>query len=355
MSEIFINGISCISPQETFNNSDFPAEWTDYSGDFLSCREPVYKDHINPTLARRLSRYIKMGVTTALTALKDAGTEMPEAIITGTGLGSTEDNEKILLAMHENQERMINPTHFIQSTHNTISSQIAIMLKCHHYNNTYVHRGFSFESALLDAMLLLREGRSRTALVGGVDALTEGHYINYERISRWRRNRSGSLKMITDQGKGVIPGEGSAHFVLSTDKTETSYASLKALKLVYKPAEPAALTDAASNLLKDGGLLPQDISLLLYGHNGDPEGDRWYQDFHQSLFCGTPSAYYKHLCGEYDTAGAFALWMASMIMRRGRVPSGIMTKEGAAGDIRHLLIYTHHRGDQHVLCLLSRV
>lgn len=352
---VYIQGVSCISPQRSFLSEGLSGEPVNYDTPWLSCIEPVYKEHINPTLARRLSRYIKMGVTTALTALKDAGIEMPQAVITGTGLGSTEDNEKILLAMYENQERMINPTHFIQSTHNTISSQIAIMLKCHDYNNTYVHRGFSFESALLDGMLLIAEGKSETALVGGVDAVTEGHYINYARINRWRSNTNGSLRMITEKGTGVVPGEGSAHFLIGKEKSQTTCASIKSLELIYKPATSAQVIERCKRMLSANGLTPADIDLVISGNNGDTTNDFFYQEVSDQLFPANATAYFKHLCGEYETAGAFALWLAASILKTGQIPEGILQRGTLAAPLKNILIYNHHRGDQHSLYLLTAV
>jgi 3-oxoacyl-[acyl-carrier-protein] synthase II len=353
---IYITGTSCISPQKTFSQERFLAEPVDHLTPILSCIEPVYKDHINPVLARRLSRYIKMGVTTALTSLKDAGIEMPGAVITGTGLGSIEDNEKILSAMYEFQERLINPTHFIQSTHNTISSQIAIMLKCHNYNNTYVHRGFSFESALLDGMLLLQEGLAETALIGGVDALTEDHYKNFTLINRWRNNDHGSLKMIEHPGEGIIPGEGSAHFVISSQPADNTYAVIDGIELIYKPASIAEIISKCRAMLDKHGLGADDIDLVLLGNNGDTKTDQYYQDFSSSLFADTPTATFKHLCGEYDTASAFALWLSAMIIKNQTIPPVIMSGNNGyrSSAISHLLIYTHHRGDQHALMLLSK-
>lgn len=351
---IYIQGSSCISPQPSFLSEGLSGAPVNHETPWLKCIEPVYREHINPTLARRLSRYIKMGVTTALTALKDAGLEMPGAIITGTGLGSTEDNEKILMAIYENQERLINPTHFIQSTHNTISSQIAIMLTCHNYNNTYVHRGFSFESALLDGMLLLREGSAETALVGGVDALTEGHYVNFARVNRWKANTSGSLRMISEAGPGEIPGEGSAHFVLSTNPGHSPYAVLRDLKLIYKPTGVSEVAEQCRQLLQEQGLTPADLQMIVTGNNGNSATDGYYDDFVQTLFPHTPRGYFKHLCGEYDTAGSFGLWITACMLKQGRIPEGMLCPGPAPEALKHVLLYNHHRGDQHSLFLLSR-
>ena len=59
--------------------------------------------------------------------------------------------------MVDSNESALNPTPFIQSTHNTIGSQIALLLQCQGYNQTYTQRAFSFENVLLDAILELKE------------------------------------------------------------------------------------------------------------------------------------------------------------------------------------------------------
>ena len=42
-------------------------------------------------------------------------------------------------ALMDNREQMRNPTAFIQSTFNTVGAQLALLLKIHAYNVTYVH------------------------------------------------------------------------------------------------------------------------------------------------------------------------------------------------------------------------
>ena len=93
-----------------------------------------------------MSRIIRMGVAAAMECLQEADVKKPDAIITGTAYGCLEDTGLFLAKMVENNEEMLTPTAFIQSTHNTVGAQVALMLSCHHYNNTFVHRGFSFES-----------------------------------------------------------------------------------------------------------------------------------------------------------------------------------------------------------------
>ena len=71
----YIKGASAIlSPQKTFGSRVLPAEVTAYTGvNMLKCIEPVYRDFIDPMVARRMSRIVKMGVCSALKCMRDTG------------------------------------------------------------------------------------------------------------------------------------------------------------------------------------------------------------------------------------------------------------------------------------------
>lgn len=49
-------------------------------------------------------------------ALQEAGIENPDAIIVGTGMGCSQDSEKFLKNVIDNNEEFLTPTFFIQST-----------------------------------------------------------------------------------------------------------------------------------------------------------------------------------------------------------------------------------------------
>ena len=136
--EAYINGLSAISPQNTFSEDTLLADPVGYSGvRSLRCIEPQYSAYIDPMASRRMSRIIKMGVCSAMKCLRDAGISNPDAIITGTGMGCVEDTGKFLGSIFENEEKLLNPTPFIQSTHNTVGASIALLLKCH---NLYLQK-----------------------------------------------------------------------------------------------------------------------------------------------------------------------------------------------------------------------
>ena len=77
---------------------------------------------------------------------------------------------------------MLKPTYFMQSTHNTISSNIAIRTHCHGYNVTYTQEGDSFAWALRDARLLLQSGKVKTVLVGCHEETTPLYRSLMERL-----------------------------------------------------------------------------------------------------------------------------------------------------------------------------
>lgn len=144
--------------------------------DDLAKKDELYSEFIPPMAARRMGPSLKDSIVTSVLALRDSGISMPDAIVVGTGLGCINNTEKFLKEMIDNRERMLQPTAFINSTHNSIAAQTAVYLKCHSYNCTYSHNGISFESALLDAVMQLELGRIHTALVGAQDEfLPDGH------------------------------------------------------------------------------------------------------------------------------------------------------------------------------------
>ena len=125
-----------------------------------------YKEYISPKEGRRMGKLMKAATLTSLMALREAGIECPDAIITATANGMLETSEKFLVDMVDNGEETLSPTLFMQSTHNTIGSAIAIRTQCHGYNITYTQGKDSMKWALRDAERLIRMGRAKTVLVG---------------------------------------------------------------------------------------------------------------------------------------------------------------------------------------------
>ena len=344
--EAYINGYSAISPQNSFTEEMFLQEPREYNGvRFLKCVEPQYTGLLDPMAARRMSRIIKMGVTAAMRCLKNAGLEKPGAIITGTGMGCVEDTGRFLSSIYENEEKLLNPTPFIQSTHNTVAATIALMLKCNGYNSTYGHRGFSFETALLDALMLLAEGEADEILAGALDELTPDLFTITDRLGFWKKEPVNNLRLGEYKTHGTIAGEGVAFLALSRNKTEKSVAAITSVRTLFNPEG----FDEVEELLKNQA----KPNLVILGINGDNEGDRLYQKLRSGIFSNIPALYYKHLCGEYDTSTAFATTLAARIIKDQHVPEIMKTDDHHYGTINNILIYNHLRNRDHSSIVVS--
>jgi 3-oxoacyl-[acyl-carrier-protein] synthase II len=349
----YIRSTGCLSPQKTFRGNFFSEEPVNHEGSRLNCREPDYTGVIDPKMMRRMSRIIRMGVAAAMDCLANASIKVPDAIITGTAYGCLEDTEIFLSRMVENKEELLTPTAFIQSTHNTVGAQIALLLHCHQYNNTFVHRGFSFENAVLDGMMLLSEKEAGHVLVGGIDEITNISHTIVSRFGIYRNGSLSSLDLFKTGSKGTLAGEGAAFFLLSAESSENNMAKLEGLKTIYKPT-PSEMENAFRDFLNKQGIHHGDIDLLITGNNGDTANDRMYEVIRQKIFSNTPNIHFKQLCGEYPTASSFALWLAVNLMIQPSVPTWLYSERGnVKPKPKRILIYNHFQNIHHSLFLIS--
>ena len=120
-------------------------------------------------MRRRMSSFLKMGVSTAIKCLQESAEAGVDGIITSTWLGCLSDSEKFLSSIISNGEQLLNPTPFIQSTANTIGGLIALMTGNHCYNNTYTDKENGLQNAILDAMMSISEKGSGRFLVGEIN------------------------------------------------------------------------------------------------------------------------------------------------------------------------------------------
>lgn len=273
---MYIGKSACISYQNTIANEAL--ELLPISKmEEVTVIEPSYKELIKPALLRRMSSVLKMGTYSAMNCL-DGGEIDPEAIIVGTGLGCVRDTISFLNQTISNDEQTLAPTAFIQSTHNSIGGQIALLLQNYRYNMTMVQNSVSFEMALLDAQLQLEIENLETILVGGVDELTP--------------ELADLLKQLAEKLDAPLPqlGQGSAFFTVT--KTPNSETSAK-VNLI----ETRQHFDG--DFISTIGLDLTKYDLIL---NGGFDSDIFPED--------TSVINFKEYCGEYFTAPAFASYVA---------------------------------------------
>jgi 3-oxoacyl-[acyl-carrier-protein] synthase II len=350
---MYIRATGNISAQQTFGHPSFLPEVLEYEGNRLRCAEPDYRQLIDIKYIRRMSRIIKIGVAAALECLQEARLTSPDAIITGTAYGCLEDTGIFMKKLVENNEELLTPTAFIQSTHNTIGAQIALILSCHQYNNTFVHSGFSFETALLDAMLLLKENEASNVLVGAADEITDYSHAILSRFGLYKNKLRSNVDLYKDHSKGTIAGEGASFFVLSNQSSETDYAVLDAITTFYKPLHTVAIKEYIKEFLEKNATSIEDIDLVINGRNGNAKEDEAYKNLSAGIFSDTMQISYKHLCGEYPTATSFALWAAANILKNNSLPVAFGNQKNPGKNIKKILIYNHYMQVHHSLFLIT--
>ncbi|MCJ8210562.1 beta-ketoacyl synthase chain length factor [Mucilaginibacter sp. RS28] len=347
--KLFIRSATCISPQHTFGEGPYLKDVVIYDQPRLPVIEPDYKPFIDPKQSRRMSRVIRMGIAAAKEALQQANITLPDAIVTGTAYGCVEDSGNFLTRLIEMEEEMLSPTAFIQSTHNTVAAQIALAIKCHAYNNTFVHKSFSFESALMDAAMLLAEGEAKEVLTGGVDEITDINYAIFNRFNIFKKGDFKNTDLYNSNTSGTIAGEGAAFFVLGKEPAANDLARLDAFRTIYKPID---IKQDILKFLDEAGCPLKEVDLVLTGRNGDPRTDAPYDLLSSGLFANLPVANYKHLCGEYPVASSFALWLAAQIVSQGQVFPALAIQANVSP--KRILIANNYQDKYWSLMLLSQ-
>lgn len=276
--------------------------------------EPDYKKYIpDAGLRRRMSRLIKMGVTSSLMAIENAPERSIDGIVTGTGWGCLADTEKFLVSIYENSERLLNPAAFIQSTSNTVGAQIALLLSDKHYNNTFVHGGSSFECALIDASLLLFEGKKRL-LVGGFDELTPSKSHLLGRMGLWKK---------------YFSGEGAHFFIASASESSKTIGKIISMEILPKDVPDSGVPEKCKTFLTENNLVFSDLEMIVNGiGNLSVEFEKQNRN----------TLNFKEECGEYPTSSAYALYRGLTLFSENNGKSHILIVNRYLDDVTTMIL-----------------
>lgn len=191
--------------------------------------EEEYRRYLNPMKTRRYGRLLKRALATALKVIGETGVEHPDAIINGTALGCLEETKYLLNGLALEGEEVSMPTHFMQSTHNTVASLIGIYTHTHGYNCTYSHRKISFECAMQDAFMQMKSGKIKTALVCANDEITPGVKNIFNALGLGKDALSG-----TSAPAVGVAADRSVAVMLSSEPGEHPLAEVKAVEIRHE-------------------------------------------------------------------------------------------------------------------------
>lgn len=348
---VYIIGASAISPQPTFDRDDLETVVA-YDTHPLNVIMPDIAGYVDPNRVRRMTRHTRIGLMAALNALKRADVKEPSAVIMGTGDGCKDSVARFLDNMIDHDETVANPTAFIGSTHNSLAGQIAMAVNSKAYNYTYLQRGLSFPSALMDGLMHVGMEGARNVLVGAADVITPDFYITHRRTGLWKNHEVKNLEVLQSTDNGALAGEGSAFFVLDSEPVKDAVEIL-GVDAFFKPGE-VHVKDRAEKLFAKKNRTLNDVELVLLGYNGDYTQDQAY-DTVRAQFQNATIACYKPLFGEFYTANALGVWMGYSAIRSGSIPKEITLQGRSSGGFKNVLIYDHYQLKDHVLVGLGAV
>ncbi|MDP4148392.1 MAG: hypothetical protein Q8932_04725 [Bacteroidota bacterium] len=360
---LYIHLTACISPQ-----SSFPEASLDHlqrsADNKLRVIEPLYEGLPQQAL-RRMAKVVRIGAGAALPLIRQAGAScLPiDGIIIGTGNAGMEQSIQFVQQIVDHAEGILSPGDFVQSTPNIVGSQISALTKNKKYNITHVHGGLAFENALLDAAMQVMEHPTHTYLLGGVDEIGTYNY-NIDFLEGWYKKEALSNHQLYERGTpGSLVGEGAAMFLVNQQE-QGALAGIRGVATLHAD-DPAPVAERLGWFLDNHLAEGEQIELFLSGENGDSRLSPFYEACEEILAAELPIARFKHMSGEYPTASAFALWLASIwpggadlpghMLKRGALPlPGGETSEPGIKMGRNVLIYNTYKGMQHSFMLLSR-
>ncbi len=340
---VFIRSAQQISFQQPLSN-----EWMSSpiftTQSLVKSLNPQFKDYLSPLEARRMGGLQKRALVATLKVLKECNLEHPDAIITGTALGNLICTEQFLESMIENGEQMLSPTHFMQSTHNTIGSALAIYTHNHGYNTTYCHSQMSFDLALQDALMQMDLGKISNALVGAFEEIEDGYFGLLQ--------KSGYIGV-----HGMDPCSEVTVSMLLTSIAEKENLCRIAGMCICRPQGIDDLVEQLDAMLQKAGANRTTISAILSGKNSNPSCDNYYNELLDTLFPKVPTLKYKQIFGENFTASAFGLYCAANCLKENYIPEFLYDpcRNLRCNEISNILLVNQERGKDYSFILVQKI
>ena len=326
-------GISGIKPINLFETQDFRCHWAGEISDF----QP--ESLLGPKGLRNLDRTTLLSLVAAKLAIDDAHLNItPDnshdiGVVLGSTMGSVKSISDFDLVGLREGPRSVNPAHFPNTVINSPASHVAIRFGLRGLNST-ISTGFTAgHDALGYALDMLRLGRVKTLLVGGVEELCFQTFLGFYKVGllerRWKKSEAPSR--LNELSGGTLLGEGAAFFVLeSADDAEARGAHVLAEVLAhsnffhplgFRRIDPQGmgLSLAIQDVLRQTDLSFDSVEELSLSENGIPQWVASEQAGIEAVLGershNLPRTAIKHLIGESFSAGG-AMQLAHCLSRR---------------------------------------
>jgi len=281
-------GVSGIKPITLFDVSKYRCRW---AGEISNFRPEQY---LGPKGLRNLDRTTLLALVAAKLAIEDAKLEISDetrndiGVVLGSTMGSVHSISEFDKEGLREGPRYVNPAHFPNTVINSPASQVAIRFGLKGLNTT-ISTGFTASlDAIGYAMDMLRLGRVKTLLVGGVEELCIQTFLGFYKLGLLATSSNGTpapLAPFGSEARGTLLGEGAAFFSveLFEDAERRGVHPLAELvgygthfnpEAMYRyDREGVGASRAIQAALDDAGITPSEVPLVNTCANGIPGWD----------------------------------------------------------------------------------
>ena len=277
--------------------------------------------HLPQRVVRRLKRLPRMALTLAVAACtgKD-GIGPPHSIFFGTGWGPLSEAHDFLMKLYESGEQFTSPTDFIGSVHNAAAGQVAMQLQATGPNITMSGGDYSFEQALLTAILLNHESGKPFLLIG-----VDEHHPVFTPLFEPAADRD------------APPADGGAAFFLAPGADKGL--SIFSLDFAHAWRHPQVIPSMISRI---GGQerIRERYAAVFAGIPAayEESGRRQLKGFLDSTGFKGPVVDYRRWTGEFASASAVAAFLAAQCIQRNEIPEQMRGQKKCSLSDRGILL-----------------
>ncbi|MDZ7841237.1 MAG: beta-ketoacyl-ACP synthase II [Gammaproteobacteria bacterium] len=305
---------------------------------------------LSPKEARKMDRFIQLGMAAGIDAVKDCGIDVTEAnaprigVYIGSGIGGVETIEQTTLLHREKGPRRVSPFYVPMSIINMVSGNLSIMFGLKGPNLSMVTACTTGTHAIGEASRLIEYGDADMMVAGGTEAAITptamAGFSNAKALSG-RNDDPATASRPWDTGRdGFVMGEGAGVVVLE----EAGHARARGAHIYAEVAgfgmsadahhmtQPAPGGEGAAssmdNCLRNAGLNPDDIDYINAHGTSTPLGDlaetvaikRSMGDHARKLAVSSTKSMVGHLLG---AAGGVEAVYTALAIDRGVIPPTI--------------------------------
>jgi 3-oxoacyl-[acyl-carrier-protein] synthase II len=373
MWENLCAGKSGIRHVTRFDMSTYPvrfgAECTNFDFDTYAGEIARYTD--DKVHARRLDRFGQFGIAAAMTAVKDAGIEMPRedphrfGVIIGSGIGgieTLEEQNKVLLSRGVTR---VSPFTVPRLMVNAASGNVSIILKINGPNTAVATACATGSNAIGDAARYIQFDMADVMIAGGSEAalceLGMASFIAARALSNRNEEPEKASRPFDRDRDGFVMGEGAGVVILE----EYEHARRRGARIYSEvvgygmsgdgyhitspPEDGRGAAQAMKNAMKDAGINPEQIDYINAHGTSTQLGDlaetraikSTFGAYAKKVFISSTKSQLGHSLG---ASGGVEAIVAAMAAHRNLVPPTINLDNP---DVECDLDYVPHRARDH--------